>query len=142
MAAANTQFSIAIHLLASLGYRKDSDMCSGTLASSVNANPSFVRRVLAKLSKAGLVRTTTGKGGSCTLAHKPADISLLDIYKAVEAPQAFAIHNYEAEKACKVSCGIKPALENALGKAQKGLEESLKNVTLAEVISDLKQNSS
>jgi Rrf2 family protein len=140
MAAANTQFSIAIHLMASLGYRKDIDLCSGTLASSVNANPSFVRRVLSKLAKAGLVRTTTGKGGFCALAHKPAEISLYDIYKAVEAPQAFAIHNYEAEKACKVSCRIKPALENVLEKAQKGLEDGLKNITLAEVISDLKLN--
>ncbi|MGE3261981.1 MAG: Rrf2 family transcriptional regulator [Bacteriovoracia bacterium] len=140
MAAANTQFSIAIHLMAGLGYRKEADVCSGTLASSVNANPSFVRRVIAKLSKAGLVHTTTGKGGSCCLARKPADISLYDIYKAVEAPQAFAIHNYEAEKACKVSCNIKPALEGVLNKAQKGMEESLKKLSLAEVIADLKMD--
>lgn len=117
-------------------------MCSGDLASSVNANPSFVRRVLAKLSKAGLVQTTTGKGGACSLARRPTEISLLDIYKAVEAPQAFAIHNYATEKACKVSCSIKPALENVLGKAQRGLEESLKKVSLAEVIADLKKGES
>lgn len=137
MAAANTQFSIAIHLLAGLGYLKDQNMCSGDLASSVNANASFVRRVMSKLSKAGLVNTTTGKGGACSLARKPTDISLLDIYRAVEAPSAFAIHGYESKKACPVSCNIKPTLERVLGKAQKGLEESLKKVSLAEVIQDL-----
>lgn len=124
--------------MAGLGYLAEDGICSGTLAQSVNANPSFVRRVLAKLSKAGLVHTTTGKGGACSLARKPRDISLYDIYLAVDAPKTFAIHNYETEKACKVSCRIKPALENVLCKAQKGFEDSLKKLSLAEVIEDLK----
>lgn len=136
--AANNQFSIAAHLLAGLGVCPDSGKTSTLLASSVNTSPSFIRRTLAKLSKAGLIETTKGKNGSCQLARAPKEITLLDIYLAVEAPKAFSIHHYEEQKPCEVSCNIKKALERALCETQKGLEQSLSKISLADLISDLK----
>lgn len=135
--ATNTQFSIAVHLLAGLGCREGREATSGELAKSVNTSPSFVRRTLAKLSKAGLVETTTGKSGSCRLALKPKRISLLDIYQAVDAPKVFAIHAYAPLKPCAVSCNIKTALEHALAKSQLAMEKSLAGISLADIISDL-----
>lgn len=137
MAAVNTQFSIAIHILAGLGLKQD--MTSSDLAVSVNAYPSFVRRIMSKLAKAGLVITTTGKSGCCTLARKPNEITLLDIYEAVEAPKAFAIHTYPAQKQCSVSCNIKVSMEKVLERTQKSVEDTLKKTSLADVISDLKK---
>ena len=78
--AVSTQFSIAVHMMAGLGYTGASDMTSTQLAASVNTSPSFVRRVLSKLSKADLVSTTMGKTGSTALARDPKQISLLEIY--------------------------------------------------------------
>lgn len=136
--AINTQFPIAVHLLAALGYRRGRGTTSAELAMSVNTSPSFVRRTLAKLSKAGLVETATGKTGACWLAREAKDISLLDIYKAVDAPKAFSIHHYHEQKVCPVSCHIKSALENALSKTQKAMETSLKNISLAQIVTDVK----
>jgi len=135
--AINTQFPIAIHLMAALGYRVGRDTTSAQLAMSVNTGPSFVRRTLAKLSRAGLVQTATGKAGACWLAKDAKKISLLDIYKAVDAPKAFSIHHYTEQKACPVSCHIKAALDRALAKTQKAMETSLRTISLKEVISDL-----
>jgi Rrf2 family protein len=137
--AKNVQFSIAVHIMAGLAYGCGQDMTSGDLASSVNTSPSFVRRVLAKLSKAGLVETATGKAGACWLAKDAKKISLLDIYKAVDAPRAIAIHSYKEQKGCPVSCQIKTALEHALGKTQRALEASLRDITLAHIVSDVKK---
>jgi Rrf2 family protein len=134
----NTQFSIAVHVMAGLGAHRDEPVKSRQLASSVNACPSFVRRVVAKLSKSGLVRTTTGKTGSCALARDPKSITLLEIYKAVEAPKAFAIHDYPVQKSCAVSCGIKESMEKVLASAQGSLEADLRKVTLAQVLAGLK----
>ena len=136
--AVNTQFSIAVHLMAGLGCRCEGGVTSGELAQSVNTSASFVRRVLAKLSKAGLVETATGKAGSCWLVKKPEQISLLDIYRAVDAPKVFAIHAYPSEKSCRVSCNIKVALEKALEKSQRAMEKSLGQMTLAEILTELK----
>jgi Rrf2 family protein len=140
--AVNTQFSIALHMMATLGVgcEREGEMTSSELADSVNAAPSFVRRVLSKLSKAGLVQTRTGKTGACSLAKKAKDISLLEIYEAVEAPKAFAIHSYPNQKTCRVSCNIKTAMEKVLNRTQKSMEQSLSKLTLAELVEDLKKN--
>jgi len=138
--ANNVQFSIAIHILAGLACGcEQKGVTSGQLAASVNTSPSFVRRTLAKLSKAGLVATATGKAGSCWLAKEAKDITLLDIYQAVVAPKAFAIHNYAEQKVCFVSCHIKTALERALAKTQKAMESSLDEISLAQIVSEVKK---
>ena len=136
--AVSLQFSIAVHIMAGLACGCDEGVTSGRLAQSVNTSPSFVRRTLAKLSKSGLVETTTGKGGACWLAKNAKDISLLDIYKAVDAPKAFAIHHYTEQKVCMVSCHIKAVLEKALEKTQKTMEKTLGQISLAEIVSDVK----
>ena len=124
--------------MAGLAYGCGQGVTSSHLASSVNTSPSFVRRVLAKLSKAGLVKTATGKAGACWLAKDAKKISLLDIYKAVDAPEAIAIHSYKEQKGCPVSCQIKTALEHALGKTQKAMEASLRQISLAEIVTEVK----
>jgi Rrf2 family protein len=130
----NTQFAIAVHIMTALGYRRGQEITSAELALSVNTSPSFVRRVLAKLSKVGLVMTATGKAGACWLAKDPKDISLLDIYEAVDAPKAFSIHGYNEQRACPVSCNIKGALDKALQKTQKAMEASLADISLAQIV--------
>jgi Rrf2 family protein len=138
--ATNIQFSIAVHILAGLACGCDQKgVTSSHLAESVNTSPSFVRRTLAKLSKAGLVETATGKSGACWLARDAKDISLLDVYRAVDAPKVFAIHDYSEQKSCFVSCHIKTALENALVKTQKAMETSLAEISLAQIVSDVRE---
>ncbi|HEY1663882.1 MAG TPA: Rrf2 family transcriptional regulator [Verrucomicrobiae bacterium] len=138
--AVNTQFSIAVHILAGLACGCDKEgVTSGHVAQSVNTSPSFVRRIMAKLSKAGLAKTATGKAGSCRLAKDAKDISLLDIYQAVDAPKAFSIHHYSEQKSCLVSCHIKAALEKALAKTQRAMEKSLAETSLAQIVSEMKK---
>lgn len=137
--ATNIQFSIAIHLMAALACGCDRDLTSADLARSVNTSPSFLRRILARLSKAGLVKTTTGKAGKCSLARDAHSISLLNIYRAVDAPRAFAIHNYSEQKACIVSCHIKSALDKALDKTQEAMEASLADISLAEIAAEVRK---
>ena len=134
----NHQFSIAVHMMTCLGASRDG-MPSSILATSVNTSPSFIRRTLAKLSKAKLVKTTVGKSGTCSLNKDAKRISMLDIYKAVEAPGAFSIHQYPAQKACDISCKIKSSMTRVLDKTQTAMEESLKKVSLAEVIADVQK---
>jgi Rrf2 family protein len=135
--AINHQFSIAVHVMAALAYKGEAETTSAELARCVNTSASFVRRVLSKLAKAGLVRTATGQKGSCRLAKEATRITLRDVYQAVGAPKAFAIHGYQEQKGCAVSCNIKAALEKALGKAQKALEASLAEITLAAVVRNI-----
>jgi Rrf2 family protein len=135
--AANTQFSIATHIMACLGQAAGEEVNSAAIAGSVNTSASFVRRILAKLSKARLVKTATGKGGACWLARLPSDISLLEIYRAIDAPRAFAIHQYPVEKRCPVSRHIKSALNHVLDDTQQAFEQRLRRISLAQLIAEL-----
>jgi len=133
MSQTNVQFSVASHIMASLAARPEQPVRSSDLASSVNADPSFVRRVISKLAKAGLVNTTRGKTGACMLSRPPSQITLLDIYNASEAPKAFVVHQYAVTECCHVSRNIKGCLEAVLQRAQASFEQSLAEQTLADI---------
>src|SRR6476620_7102723 len=128
MSVKSVQFTVAAHIMAALGYRHGEEISSATLAESVNADPTFVRKSLSKLSKAGLVVTRRGKSGASVLARQ---ITLLDIYGASTAPPAFAIHSYPVEKRCPVSCNLKECMSEVLSQAQYSFERSLAKITLA-----------
>ena len=135
MASVNTQLSIAVHLLS--GIAKYGFCTSEELAGSVNANPAFIKRILAKLSKASLIVTSPGKSGGCSLAKKSTEITLLDIYNAVEAPDAFAIHTYPAKRSCVISSNIKSVMGDVLKSSQRALEDNLKKTSLSEVLKSI-----
>ncbi len=46
--------------------------------------PPFVRRIVARLAAAGILRTVRGNRGGISLARPPAEISLLDLVRAME----------------------------------------------------------
>lgn len=137
MSQTNVQFSVAAHVMAALGNHAGEPLRSSALAGSVNADPTFVRRVVSKLAKAGLVTTVRGKNGACALARAPADITLLDIYRASEAPAAFAVHGYPVTEGCRVSRNIKGCMDDVLRDAQDAFERSLAQRTLADVVGAL-----
>ena len=139
MSVKSVQFTVAAHIMAVLGFGRSEEISSATLAESVNANPTFVRKSLSKLSKAGLVVTKRGKSGASMLSRSPRQITLLDIYRASAAPQAFAIHSYPVEKRCPISCHLKECLSGLLSQAQNSFERSLAKITLAHLVGQLRE---
>ena len=139
MSAKSVQFTVAAHIMAALAYHHGQEISSATLADSVNADPTFVRKSLSKLSKAGLVVTKRGKSGASVLARSPRRITLLDIYRASAAPPAFAIHSYPVEKGCPVSCNLKECMAGVLSQAQYSFERSLAKITLASLIGQIRE---
>ncbi len=69
MSVKSVQFTVAAHIMAALGYFQGEEISSATLADSVNTDPTFVRKSLSKLSKAGLVVTKRGKSGASVLGE-------------------------------------------------------------------------
>ena len=141
MSATSVQFTVAAHIMAALGYYRGKEIPSATLAKSVNADPTFVRKSLSKLSKAGLIITTRGKNGASKLTGSPKQITLLDIYRASAAPPTFAIHRYPVEKKCPISSNIKGCMSSVLKKAQDSFENSLDGITLADVVAEIRRAS-
>ncbi len=138
MSVKSVQFAVAAHIMAALGYFHGEEISSAILAESVNADPTFVRKSLSKLSKAGLVVAKRGKSGASMLSRSPRQITLLDIYRASAAPPAFAIHSYPIEKRCPVSCHLKECMSELLSRAQNSFERSLAKITLADLVGQIR----
>ena len=139
MSVKSVQFAVAAHIMAALGYFPGEEISSTILADSVNADPTFVRKSLSKLSKAGLVVTKRGKSGASMLSRSPRQITLLDIYRASAAPPTFAIHSYPVEKRCPVSCNLKECMSGVLSHAQDSFEMALAKITLANLVGQIRE---
>ena len=135
----SVQFTVAAHIMAALGFRHGEEISSATLADSVNADPTFVRKSLSKLSKGGLVVTKRGKSGASVLARPPRQITLLDIYRASGAPPAFAIHSYPVDRRCPVSRNLKECMSGVLSQTQNSFEKSLATITLADLVGQIRE---
>jgi Rrf2 family protein len=141
MSATSVQFAVAAHIMTALGFCHGKEIPSATLAKSVNAEPTFVRKSLSKLSKAGLIITTRGKNGASRLTRPPEQITLLDIYCASAAPPTFAIHRYPEYKKCPISVNIKGCMSAVLKQAQHSFENTLDGISLAEMVREVRQAS-
>jgi len=132
--AANSQFSVAIHILTMLARSEGENVKSECLAGSVNTNAVVIRRLLSQLGHADLVTSQTGAAGGTRLARKPADIKLSDVYHAVCCGEVFALHPKGANKDCPVGRNIEAVLCNLQKEIDRTVGEKLAEYTLDDVL--------
>ncbi|MGG4035850.1 Rrf2 family transcriptional regulator [Paenibacillus cisolokensis] len=134
----STRFSIAVHTLSLIAVSPND--CTGDfIASSVNTNPVVIRRIMGMLKKAGLVDVRAGVGGA-SLLKDPGQITLLDIYRAVNAAEEnrlFRIHE-NSNINCPVGRNIERVLQAELKEAQSLMEQRLAQTTLEQLIGKFK----
>ncbi|MEO6870901.1 MAG: Rrf2 family transcriptional regulator [Chthoniobacterales bacterium] len=129
----NQQFTFAVHILTALAFA-NATMDSQKLAASVNTNPVVIRRLLLALRRAGLVATQTGKHGGTKLCKKPAEISLLDIYDAIQPRPVIAINERKPLAKCPVSCTMREIMSQVSAGAEKAVREHLRAITLQKLL--------
>lgn len=132
--AANSQFSIAIHVLAMVANSDDERVKSEYLAKSVNTNPVVIRRLLCNLQEAKLVVSQVGACGGTALAKKPEEIKLSEVYKAVNCGEVFALHPNKPNEDCPVGKNIEAILCGLQKEIDKTIECKLGEYTLRDVI--------
>jgi Rrf2 family protein len=135
----NSRFAVAVHILTLLEQQQGEPVTSDYIAGSVNTNPSLVRRLVGMLSKAGLTTAQLGTGGGALLAKSAGKITLLDVYRAVDEGELFAMHRERPNPACPIGRNIQAALEGHLETASRALEDELSQVTIADVLSDVRK---
>ena len=80
----SSRFVVAIHALSVLARSASKGpVCSSAIADSVHTNPVVIRRLMAELEKAKLVRSIAGRSGGFALDRTATGITLADIYLAV-----------------------------------------------------------
>jgi Rrf2 family protein len=131
----NTHFSMAVHVLSVLAYQEGRLVGSEDLARSVDTNPSFLRGLIGVLRNAALVETRVGKGGGTTLARPATRITLYDVYLATESQPALKSHECNDRSKCIVARNMVGLLEDVNQRLEGAVEEELKKMTLADLVS-------
>lgn len=134
----SSRFTIAVQVFACISAFEDQyKITSNFLASSVNANPVVIRRILQQLKSAGLIEVKRGSGGA-TIAKPLELITLLDIFKAVECVdggQLFHFHE-NPNSQCPVGRNIHNVLDDRLQKIQTVMEDEMRKTTVADIVND------
>lgn len=129
----STKLSDAVHIMAFIEINQDFDLSSAAIATSIQTNPAFVRQIMMKLRKAGLMSSVTGHAKP-SLA-KPADqITLLDIYKAVEGDKPLLHLDTHTNPQCGVGINIQLVLRDCYDLVQQQAEETMSNITLQRIL--------
>lgn len=128
----DSRLSRMLHVLLHMAQRHE-PMTSDAIAQMLGTNPAVVRRTMAGLRDAGYVRSEKGHGGGWLLAADLANVSLLDIHRAVGGPRIFAIGADNSDPACAVERAVNAALDDALRDAEALLVARLGKVSLADL---------
>lgn len=135
MANRSQQFSVAVHILCFLEFNKNGRTTSELLAMSVNANPAVIRRIMRKLTKAGLIKSTLGTNAAINLAKESDQITLLDVYRATmeDHPGIFVIHQ-DTNPSCPVGSKMPYLLDGVYTKVQTAMENQLSGITIDQLV--------
>ncbi|MGN0563744.1 MAG: Rrf2 family transcriptional regulator [Candidatus Heritagella sp.] len=133
----SSRLPIAVHILLAIVQFEGREKTTSTfLAGSVNVNPVIIRNTLGKLKAAGLVTVKAGEGGA-SLAKDPADITLLEIFDAVEKEEALFHFHDNPNPDCPVGKNVHAVLDRRLLSIQEGMRQQMQSITLQDLIDDM-----
>ncbi|MEM8837027.1 MAG: Rrf2 family transcriptional regulator [Pseudomonadota bacterium] len=128
----NSRLSLALHTLGHMATEPDAPRTSADIAAHAGTNPVVVRRVLGTLRKAGLLTSEKGHSGGWQLAKSPREITLADIYLALDER---LISTDDADHGH--NCSLEHALHHQVLTVMEDIERSLIERLSATTIADI-----
>ena len=136
--AYSTKLSDSLHLLVFVATEQDRDLSSAAIAKSLAANPSSVRQLMGRLRRAGLITSVTGHARP-ELARPARDISMLDVYRAVEGDRPLLHLDTHTNPECGVGMNVQRVIGERFDDVQRTAERAMSSVTLEQIISQYRE---
>ena len=134
----SSRFTIAIHIFSCINtFESEYKITSDFLSSSIQVNPVIIRKLLGQLKEAGLIEVKRGSGGA-SLAKEPGEITLLDVFNAVESLDGGMLFHFHENPNpdCPVGRSIHPVLDGRLEQIQRAMEKEMQSITLEDIFND------
>lgn len=132
-----SDFCVAVHALVFLNH-KAKVLSSEELAENICTNPARVRKVMARLKKAGLVETKEGMVGGYRFTNPAEKVTLTLVAKALDIK--FVDTNWfsgDQHKPCLVSSGMADIMADILEDLDEVCKEHLTRRTIADIDSQI-----
>lgn len=133
----SSRLPVAVHILLAIVEFEGKEKTTSTfLAGSVNVNPVIIRNTLGQLKTAGLVTVKAGEGGA-SLAKDPKDITLMDVFNAVEKEELLFHFHENPNPECPVGKNVHAVLDRRLFSIQEAMQKQMRSITLQDLIDDM-----
>ncbi|GKT03795.1 RrF2 family transcriptional regulator [Furfurilactobacillus entadae] len=76
---------------------------STLISQRLELSDSYTKKIVQRLAKAGLVRSVSGKAGGVVLNREPDQISMLDVFDAIEGTEPFGMTSGLADHVFRIS---------------------------------------
>lgn len=136
--SASTKLSTSVKALCFLA-SDDKPKNSTEIAAAIGINASKLRKLLSMLGKAGIVKSDSGMLGGFSLAKKPEEIHLQEIYCAIEDRKAFYLNvNDDNLEENGTSERINYFFLDLFSQIQIEIENKMTGITLKSIIEKIK----
>lgn len=129
----STKLSDTIHLLVFLYLADEDRMTSARIAESVKTNPAYIRQLMSALKKGGLITSDRGQANP-TLIRETDQITMLDIYRAVEGEKPLLHLDIHTNPECGVGVNIQLSIGDFYREVQDAAEKKMQEITLKDII--------
>ncbi|WP_343208214.1 Rrf2 family transcriptional regulator [Anaerolentibacter hominis] len=128
-----SEFAIAVHALVYLNHKRTT-LSSELLAENVCTNPARIRKIMARLKRAGLIVTKEGIDGGYYFHKAPSDVTLRQINEAVDAPLvAVSWRSGDKHMKCLIASGMADIMDDIYADLNDLCRQRLESITIADI---------
>lgn len=121
----------ALHTMVHLAMEPTSEAVKvEELANRQMLSPTYLSKILTKLSRAGLIMSTPGVKGGYRLLRAPEDCTFLDVTKAIEGQESLLNCTMSHDGKWNKNCLI----ERAMSDVEDKMKEELSHKTIAGIV--------
>ncbi|MBU3805404.1 MAG: Rrf2 family transcriptional regulator [Candidatus Fournierella pullistercoris] len=129
----STRLSDTLHVLAFLVLGEGQRMTSTMIAESIRTNPAYIRQLMSALKNAGIIASTQGQANP-RLTREASEITMLDVYRAVEGNKPLLHLDVATNPECGVGVNIQLAISDFYGDVQQVAEQTMQTITLQDIL--------
>lgn len=126
--------SIVLYIAVKMQECKYEFLTTKAISTKLNIALPTAVKILNSLTLAGLIMTREGAKGGVLLAKSPADISLLDIFRAIEHERPLFKAKFDFNISGENVTLFVNKISNCLDDAESEMKNSLKKTTIADLL--------
>lgn len=134
----STRLSDTLHILAYICLAEGVTPSSGKIAESIQTNPAYIRQLMVALKRAGLLTNTQGQANP-QLTRPPKDITMLDVYRAVEGEKPLLHLDTHTNPQCGVGVYVQGVIAGCYGEVQTAAEQTMGRITLQDILDQYRE---
>src|SRR5260370_35672128 len=135
--AANSRMASAVQVLCFLACEGKDGTNSERIAESLRTNPVVVRRLLKHLEQNGMVEVRQGKDGGVRLQRSPKEITLDQVYDAVEGSGEIFALRWGGNPNCAVNRSMEGVLGPSFAAPSAAVRTTLSKTRLSSLMSGI-----